>query len=512
MAIKKTQLIDAHPKWKEYIQEWQFLMDSYIGGKDYFDGEYLTSYIFESREEYEERLANTALDNHVKSVVAIMNAFLFRSPPQRDFGSLTGDPALDPFLNDADLDGRSFDTVMRDISTYATIYGTCWVLIDKPNTNLMTRAEELQQGVRPYVSIFTPENVLDWQYARSPNGVYYLTYLKVFEGNTAGRDVFRIYTPDTITVMSLGATEDTATIDMTMPNTLGMIPAVCVYSQRTGEKGIGISDIADVARMQRAIYNELSELEQLERISNHPSLVLTPNVSAHAGAGALIKVPEDTPDGLKPYLLQPSAASIDSLLNSVKQKVEAIDRMAHMGGIRSIESRRLSGIALATEFQLLNARLAEKADNLEHAEEQIWRIFARWQNTIWNGVIKYPDSFNIQDKYNDVNMLKTIKDSGIENPVLKTEVEDQMLRMIVDADRYEMLKSQPQLNTVIHRPVMDAGDLVIHLREMIAAGYTNEQILNLHPEIADLFESESQEMEEMDDDIEDDDMDDDNGN
>ena len=49
------------------------------------------------------------------------------------------------------------------------------------------------------------------------------------------------------------------------PNTLGYIPAVCVYSTRSHIKGIGISDISDIADTQRAIYDELSEIEQLIR-------------------------------------------------------------------------------------------------------------------------------------------------------------------------------------------------------------------------------------------------------
>lgn len=485
--VKKSQLVESHHEWKEYIKEWEFLMDSYVGGHEYKEGEYLTSYIFESREEYEERLENTPMDNHVRALVAIYNSFLFRQPPKRDFGTLANDPALDAFLEDADLDGRSFNSIMKDISTYATIYGHTWCIIDKPATIANTRAEELNQGIRPYISIYTPENVLDWNYTRTASGHYILTYLKIYEGNDAGRDVFKIYTPEDITVMSISGGESEAVVEMVMPNALGMIPAVCVYSQRSSHRGIGISDVADVARMQRAIYNELSELEQIERISNHPSLVKTPGVSAHAGAGSLITVPEDTPEGLKPYLLQPNGANIESLLNSINQKVTAIDRMSHMGGIRSIESRRLSGVALSVEFQLLNARLAEKADNLEHAEEQIWRIFALWQGTVWNGMAEYPDSFNIQDKYNDINMLKIAKDAGIKDPILNAEIEDRMLRIIVDEERYNEIQAAPPKDVITHRPVTGAADLVTHLREMVAVGYTDEEILALHPEIETLF-------------------------
>ena len=38
-----------------------------------------------------------------------------------------------------------------------------------------------------------------------------------------------------------------------------------------------------------------------------------------------------------------------------------------------------------------------------------------------------------------------------------------------------------------HPPVTDQDRLVSHLREMIAQGYTDQQIKELHPEIAELF-------------------------
>ena len=48
----------------------------------------------------------------------------------------------------------------------ASIYGNCWVIIDKPQSNANTRAEELEQDIRPYISIYTPENVVNWNYKR----------------------------------------------------------------------------------------------------------------------------------------------------------------------------------------------------------------------------------------------------------------------------------------------------------------------------------------------------------
>ena len=435
----KQRLMQTHTAWAENVETWQFYIDSYLGGKNFREGKYLTNYMMESQEDYDSRLDSTPYDNHVKAIVNIYNSFLFREEPERIMGSLQNDPGLENFMKDCDLDGRSFPAVMRDISTYANVYGHTWVILDKPPTNAYTRAEELNQGIRPYISIITPENVLDWRYERALSGYYELTYLKVYEGHHDGVDVMRVYRPDTVQIWQIGA--DEPVMQMEMPNQLGRIPAVCVYGQRSPIRGVGVSLVGDVASMARAIYNELSEIEQVGRLTNHPSLVKTASTQAGAGAGSIIQMPEDMDPQLKPYLLQPTGSSLDGFLKSLDQKIQAIDRMAHMGGIRSIETRRLSGLALATEFQLLNASLAALADNLEHAEEQIWRLYAQWQGQVWDGEVKYPDSFNIQDKYNDMNMLKLAKDAGPRSDIVNQVIEEQMLKLLVDEDEYEEYKS-----------------------------------------------------------------------
>jgi hypothetical protein len=50
----------------------------------------------------------------------------------------------------------------------------------------------------------------------------------------------------------------------------------------------------------------------------------------------------------------------------------------------------MSGVAMQSEFLLLDAKLSEKARNLELAEEQIFRLFALWQGQPFDGDIKYP--------------------------------------------------------------------------------------------------------------------------
>ena len=432
-------LVELHPDYDRKMNDWNFHYRSYLGGQDYENGYFLHRYILETEEEYLKRAEFTPLDNHCRNVVQIYSSFLFRVPPTRNFGSLTGDPQLEQFLMDADFDGRMYNNLIREAQVNASIYGTCWLIVDKPNSNAKTRAEELSQDIRPYISVYTPENVTNWKYERASNGRYYLTSLTVVEDMMGKDAIVKVWTPEDITTykveeFTIGyATKKPTKIDE-QENALGIIPAVCLYNQRTSKRGIGISDLSDVAELQKSIYNDYSEIEQLIRLSNHPSLVKTPNVEASAGAGSVIEMPEDLAPELKPYIIQPSSQSLESIMKTIDTKVQAIDRITHMGAVRGTEKTVNSGIALQTEFQLLNARLSEKADYLQNTEEQIFDLYAKWQGTTFDGEIIYPDSFDLRDYASDLQFLQQAKASGVISDTFIKEVDKQIARAVVDDD------------------------------------------------------------------------------
>ena len=432
-------LTTKHDLYENNIRNWEFYIRSFLGGNDYKNGYNLHRYILETPEEYDQRIRHTPVDNHCRNVVQIYSSFLWRVPPSRDYGKLNGDPQLEAFIEDADLDGRSFNNVMREMQSQASIYGNCWAIVDKPQVNTKTRAEELEQDIRPYISIYTPENVVNWHYSRARSGRFYLDLLVLLEDVNQERAIVKVFTEQDICTYEVKdylkeySSREVKLIDEVI-NPLGKIPAVNLYNQRSHKRGIGISDLSDVAELQQSIYNDYSEKEQLIRLANHPSLVKTPNVNASAGAGSIIEMPEDMDANLKPYIIQPSGQNLDGIMKCIQNKIEAIDRITHMGSVRATTGQVASGIALQTEFQLLNARLSEKADHLENAEESIWSLFALWQNQTWDGSIEYPDTFDIRDWASDIQLLQTAKASGVKSETFTKEIDKQIVSAVIDDD------------------------------------------------------------------------------
>lgn len=434
-----------HPDYDANEDRWEFYLRSYMGGQDYQHGNYLTRYSLESSEEYSRRIDLTPIDNHCRNIVHIYSSFLWRTPPTRIYNSLSNNPALESFIRDADLDGESLNSFMKTAQVWASVYGHVWIMIDKPASNAGTRAEELAQDIRPYATLFTPENVFDWKWERMPSGRFELVYLKVRESvdrkdATTTVSHFRIWRKDIVEHWIEDGETDTKIDEM--PNPLGRIPAVFVPANKSVTRSIGISDLSDIAYMQKTIYQELSEIEQLIRISNHPSLVKTNDTDASAGAGSIVTIPDDLDGNLKPYLLQPSGQNIDAIRASINDKVQAINRMSHMGAVRGTEAMTQSGVAMQTEFQMLNAKLNEKARILELAEEQMWSLFCQWQEVQPDVEVYYPDAFDLRDYDKELSFLQQAKASGVRSTTFQQEIDKQIADLVLDDKMLEAAHSE----------------------------------------------------------------------
>lgn len=471
-----SKVVSANDIYLTYKPTWTYLLESFIGGEEYRRAQHLTRYQLESDGEYQARLRNTPLQNHCQSVISVYNSFLFREQPYRDYENIENLPELKDFIKDADFDGRSLNNFMKDVATYSSVFGHCWIIVAKPNVGASTLAEEQAQGVRPYLNLLTPLVVVDWEWRREPSGRYSLAYLKYIEDIQGDIVTVKEWREDVVITTVIDSSDETQLSREEAPNGLGKIPAVIAYNGRSVIRGIGVSDISDIADSQRFIYNATSEVDESIRLDTHPSLVKTPETVAGTGAGSLIHMPENLDPGLKPYIIEYSGASVESILKTIGHQIDAIDKMANVGAVRATESRTMSGVAMETEFQLLNARLAEKADNLELAEEQMWKIWCEYQGVEWQGKIEYPGSFNIRDTAQEISQLKTAAETVKDNPRAMKEVVERVMEWMGEDDWDE--------GEMEHPVTIPGADRERHIQEMIMEGYTDQQILALHPEIA----------------------------
>ena len=464
-------VMSANDIYSTYKPRWEYLYESYIGGEEYRLAGHLHRYQLENSGEYSQRLQDTPLENHCKSVISVYTSFLFRENPIRDLGTLENSPNIGDFMRDCDHDGRSLDQFMKECSTWSSVFGHVWVIVAKPDIGAITQADEIASENRPYLNMLTPMVVIDWNWSRTPAGKYQLDYFKYVEDVNGNIKIVKEWRPESIVTYQVESEKNIVLESLEEPNQLGYIPAVCVYNARSTVRGVGLSDITDIADAQRFIYNCTSEAVESIKLDTHPSLVATPSTNVGTGAGALIHIEESLDPGLKPYALEFSGASIDSIYRAIEHTTDAIDKMANTGAVRATESRVMSGVAMETEFQLLNARLSEKADNMELAEEQIWKVYCDYQNTVWTGELEYPGSFNIRDTASEVNQLRTARETANDPRVIR-EIDRRLLNWMqvegVDLDAFEP-----------HTMYSPTGEMVVattmeqHLA-LAAQGYTHE--------------------------------------
>jgi hypothetical protein len=449
------QLQETHQNYKDVAKAANYHYASYAGGATYRAGEYLTKYIGEESapgDQYAKRLMATPLDNHVQTTVDIYRSFLFRSLPKRELGTLANNPLVYDWLHDTDQEGQGMDSFLKTANDLAMITGACWILVDKASYKVETQAQEVELGIRAYAATYSPQNVLDWYYERNIAGKPILHYIKVKETENAEYVCYTCWYTDKVCKYTVSKNEQGEYLQITSyeeyENPLGEVPFVYHAPVKSPVRGVGVSLVADVANQQRFIYNCLSEIEQHLRISSHPTLVKTPSTDANAGAGGIIQIQEDMDPGHKPYLLQPTLTTTDSILKTIENSVAAIKRMTHTSAIQATTGSPMSGVALQTERQLLNAKLTDMADTLRETELAMWELWLKWQALTMpeDFHIEYPETFDMRDEHLELDFLMKARASGVSSAAYQTEIDRQIVALTVDDSEIqtEILASMDQ--------------------------------------------------------------------
>ena len=435
-------LNNVHPQYNLHLELWKYLHDSSVGGQTYRDGNYLHMYHDEAytttyystvddnansvtlpqqvpveggNPSYKRRKAAVEYVNHPRMVLDIYQSMVFKTEPTRKTESLTN-PFIDNFIKDADRTGQGLTSCMKNLYNIAAIYGNAWAGVDSPNLEgYDNNAQRIDGDVRPYLTMYAPTKVIDWKYAKRPNGVTYLCYVKIIEAETSEYYDIVEWTEETITrhrIKRNESSDDTTTLKFGEPIGDPVITANPVYCvpfinimliKDMGVPGLGHSVIEGVAGKAREIYNLSSELEQTVRISTHPTLVVETGTQYMAGVGATIEV--DKNSTIQPSLLQPSGASGKTILEAIEFKTDEIYKMSHLDSVVGLKTQPMSGVALEVSRENLTNRLTDYADTLEEAEMNIWKLFAKFEQIELpeDFVVEYNKSYNVRDSRVDLD-------------------------------------------------------------------------------------------------------------
>lgn len=408
MAKTVKELKSVHELYAINVQFWRLYLSAFEGINAIIANGYITQHEREPDEAYKRRIAELYGYNYSKSVVRILNFFLFKEPTNNTLSPLDKEDQWQSFMKDANLYGDDFNTVMMRTTLYASVTGQMGILVDKSPTKFINVAAEKAAKVYPYLAIYFPSAILDWEFSKDENKRPILSMIKLLNEDKT----YLIWTTEKWELWEIPLNEDSTPKDADTDeaelidsgkNELGFIPFVWEYNNKSPKQGIGVSDLVEISRIDISIIKNSSQIEEvidyaafpmmLKAMRNaKPDQVGVAQGDDEVGVQSVVEYDPEFPESKPEWMKTEVSESITAILTNISKKISEIFRSSNIGGIAGTEvsEQVKSGEALKTEFQILNAELVAKAINLEKTENKVLEYWLKWQK-LWD---KYKDEVN----------------------------------------------------------------------------------------------------------------------
>jgi hypothetical protein len=413
-----------HPMYDALQSHWDFLEDTYEGGRSWFASN-IFRYIKEGENEFEDRLARAYRFNHTREVVDLVNKYLFKMEITRNVAEVP--PSVKRFWKNATLANADISDFMKRVSNRAGVFGRCWILVDSTNDGAVrTKAEEKKRKIRTYAYIVAPQDALDMSYDEFGE----LNWILVREigrddqdpMNSSGRLIerFRLWTREFSQLFEIKETPVLRKKKIVeyppVLHNLGVVPAIRADNVASDDLYASPSMVADVAYLDRAVANYLSNLDAIIQDQTFSQLII-PAQGLMPGEDGYNKLLEmgtkriftyNAEHGGKPEFIGPDVKQAEIILEIYHSLGLAGERTKEDNS-KGIDNS--SGVAKAYDFERVNALLAAKADSLEHVEDKLARLVALWNGeekqvdelleSSDSSLVSYPDNFDVRGLYDE---------------------------------------------------------------------------------------------------------------
>jgi hypothetical protein len=249
------------------------------------------------------------------------------------------------------------------------------------------------------------------------------------------------------------------------PHDLGKIPIVDLYNKKSLIRRVGVSEIQDIADINKNIYYFCSDAKEIIENTAFPMLAVAeekgggPEEELATGPKNILSFDPDAPNG-KPEWLEPPHSSLQEIREWIQQDAQEMVRIAKMGGLRNTETsvQPWSGVSIEAQERQLYSSLAEKASNAEQAELDILNLYAEWEETSFEGNIKYSRSFATRDLTTSLNNAIAAGTSKINSLTFEKErqkkIVDTTLPTLEESERDEIFKQIDELDNLFWKKVL----------------------------------------------------------
>jgi hypothetical protein len=196
-------------------------------------------------------------------------------------------------------------------------------------------------------------------------------------------------------------------------------------------------------------------MSQIEEIIDYAAFPMMRKPYKEVGAGgdqkdevgptAVLEFDPEHPESKPDWLNSEVAGPVQAILSVIEKKIAEIYRSSNIGGMSATEisTTAKSGVALKTEFQLLNSKLVKKGKNVAKAKMKVAEYWLKWQDQ-WE---KYKDqiqfghvrTFEVQDLTTDLENLLTSTVLVTTSDKFKEEIQKAVVRMVLPTVDKEVL-------------------------------------------------------------------------
>ena len=512
----KRLVTRRHPEYANKIEHWNFLVSTYEGGREWFKGN-VFKYMKEGDSEFKDRLERAYRFNHSREVVDLVDKYLFKMEIARN--EADAPESVREFWKHATLDGLKVQDFVKVISRWTSVVGRVWVVVDSTKTEeTTTLAEEKVSGHRIYAYYVMPQNACDMSYDEQGQLNWILIHEQVrddsnpLESNGDISDRFRLWEREQYSILKikrkapetlLGSTPaglpgvsvrelakrtaeaiakgklgEVATISADAvkgsdsdafevelegpyPHEFGMVPVFAANNVINNDPYACPALIDDVAYLDRAVANYLSNLDAIIQDQTFSQLVIPAQSLINDGEGkardALVEMGTkrifayDGESGSAPGYISPDVKQAEIILKVINKIINEIYHSVGLAGERTKEDNALgidnsSGVAKAYDFERVNSLLAAKADSLELIENKLAEFVARWAGEdyeVTKPVVSYPDNFDVRGLYDEFEIAARL--ALIKAP---DGARRQQMEAVID-------KMFPQLKEGIKKAILD---------------------------------------------------------
>ncbi|EXI44170.1 phage portal protein [Acinetobacter baumannii] len=466
-ARLRTLIERRHPKYEALVAHWNFMEETYNGGRKWFSSN-IFRYIKEGDKEFKNRIERAYRFNHTREVVDLINKYLFKQAITRN--DKDAPQCVIDFWKSATKGNLTINDFVRQVSKKTSLFGRGGIVVDRSRADMeiVSRQDEVEANLHTYSYIVEPQRLLDYSF--DENGE--LNWILIHEigrddedpFDSSGKPVnrFRLWTKQHWALYEVkegkGKKVAVSLVDSSNHD-LGEVPVILADNIIGDDQYSAPALIDDIAYLDRATANYLSNLDAIIQDQTFSQLAM-PAQNLMPGEESHDKLLEmgtkrvflyDGEGGSQPFYLSPDVKQADLLMTTINKIIGEIYHTVGLAGERTKQDNAVgidnsSGVAKAYDFERVNALLTAKADSLETIENKIVRLVAKWNGERIDdkdSYVSYPDNFDTRGLYDEFDISARLMLIEAPDTVRRTQMEaviDKLFPQLAKELKEKMLK------------------------------------------------------------------------